>query len=61
MIKLGRTKGNLMTHLMPMNIKLKKRAANIISNELSVSIEEAEALLIQYKTIDAVLTNYTGK
>jgi N-acetylmuramic acid 6-phosphate etherase len=61
MIKLGRTKGNLMTHLMPMNIKLKKRAANIISNELNISIEEAEALLIQHKTIDAVLTNYTGK
>ncbi|MBC7412285.1 MAG: N-acetylmuramic acid 6-phosphate etherase [Bacteroidia bacterium] len=58
MIKLGRTKGNLMTHLMPMNIKLKKRAANIISAELKVSIETAEALLVEYKTIDAVLTNY---
>ncbi len=58
MIKLGRTKGNLMTHLMPMNIKLKKRAVSIICNELAISEAEATELLARYATIDAVLTNY---
>jgi N-acetylmuramic acid 6-phosphate etherase len=59
MIKMGRTKGNLMAHLMPMNIKLKKRAAHIISTQLNITIEQAEVLLAQYKTIENVLANYT--
>jgi N-acetylmuramic acid 6-phosphate etherase len=59
MIKMGRTKGNLMVHLMPMNVKLKKRAANIISTELNITMERAELLLAQHKTIESVLANYT--
>jgi N-acetylmuramic acid 6-phosphate etherase len=47
MIRLKKSRGNLMTHLTPGNIKLRERAVRIVSGLLKCSREEALRLLVQ--------------
>jgi N-acetylmuramic acid 6-phosphate etherase len=47
MIRLGRVRGNLMSHVKPSNTKLRGRAIRIVSRLRNVSLQEAEQLLEQ--------------
>jgi len=57
MIQLGRVKGNKMVDMQLTNNKLVGRGTRMIMEELNLSKEEAEKLLLQYgsvrKTIEA--------
>jgi N-acetylmuramic acid 6-phosphate etherase len=55
MIQLGRVKGNKMVDMQLANNKLIERATKMIVQELSVSEEEAKALLEQYGNVRKVL------
>ena len=51
MIKLGKVKGNKMVDMQLSNKKLVNRGANMIMEELGISHEEAEQLLLQYGSV----------
>lgn len=58
MIKMGRIKGNKMVNMQLTNNKLIERGTKIIMNELSINKEEAEKLLLKYKSVKNALENY---
>ena len=43
------------------NAKLNKRARRIIMEELDVSAEEADRLIIKHKSIRSVIDNYSNE
>lgn len=58
MIQLGRVRGNKMVDMQLTNEKLVNRGTRMVQNELGISYEEAEALLLKHgsvrKAVDAV-------
>jgi N-acetylmuramic acid 6-phosphate etherase len=58
MIQMGRVKGNKMVDMQLTNEKLVDRGTRMVKNELGISYEEAEALLLKHgsvrKAVDAV-------
>ena len=57
MIKLGRIKGNKMVDMQLNNIKLFNRGVRMLSEELSISKEEAKILLSKHGSVRNVLTH----
>jgi N-acetylmuramic acid 6-phosphate etherase len=57
MIKLGRVKGNKMVDMQLTNNKLINRGARMIMDELNVSEEEAERLLLKYGSVRKAIDN----
>jgi N-acetylmuramic acid 6-phosphate etherase len=55
MIQLGRVKGNKMVDMQLTNYKLVNRGVNIIMDELQVSEEKAEELLIKFGNVRAAI------
>jgi N-acetylmuramic acid 6-phosphate etherase len=55
MIQLGHVVGNKMVDMQLTNIKLVNRGAKMIMDELSISLEEAEALLKKYGSVRKVV------
>lgn len=51
MIKMGKVYENLMIDIQPTNIKLVKRAQNIVSEATGVSMEEAQKYIDKYGTV----------
>jgi N-acetylmuramic acid 6-phosphate etherase len=51
MIKLGRVKGNRMVDMQLTNDKLIERGTNMVMNELNVSYEKANKLLLRYGSV----------
>jgi N-acetylmuramic acid 6-phosphate etherase len=60
MIKLGRVKGNKMVDMQLSNLKLVNRGANMLMEELDISIEEASQLLEKYGNVRRAIENYKG-
>lgn len=58
MIKLGRVKGNRMVNMQLSNQKLVLRGTRMIVDELGLPEDEAKALLLQYGSVQKVLTAY---
>ena len=61
MIQLGKVKGNKMIEMQLSNNKLWKRAANILSHELQISQEEAQALIQKNKSIKKAIKAFHSK
>ena len=61
MILDGHVKGNKMIDMQMTNAKLNKRARRIIMEELDVSAEEADRLIIKHKSIRSVIDNYSNE
>lgn len=55
MIKMGRVKGNKMVNMQLTNQKLVERGTRMIMEELSISKEEARAMLLNYGSVKKVL------
>lgn len=60
MIKLGRVKGNKMVDMQLSNLKLVNRGANMLMDELDISMEEASQLLEKYGNVRRAIENYKG-
>ncbi len=61
MIRLGRVRGNLMTRLKPLNVKLRERATRLVAELASCSIREAEAALADADgSVEEALERLTG-
>jgi N-acetylmuramic acid 6-phosphate etherase len=58
MIQLGRVKGNKMVDMQLSNNKLIDRGKTMLMNELSISSEQAEALLQQYGNVREAINQY---
>ena len=58
MIKLGRVKGNKMVEMKLSNAKLRKRGANMLVQELHISLAEAEALLQKERNVKKAMILY---
>ncbi|MCM4160083.1 N-acetylmuramic acid 6-phosphate etherase [Antarcticibacterium flavum] len=58
MIKLGRVKGNKMVDMQLSNQKLVGRGTRMIMEELGIDQKFAEKLLLEYKSVRAVLQNF---
>jgi len=61
MIQLGKVKGNKMIEMQLSNNKLWKRAGNILSQELQISQEAAQALIQQHKSIKKAIKAFRSK
>lgn len=61
MIQLGKVKGNKMIEMQLSNNKLWKRAANILSHELQISQEAAQALIQKHKSIKKAIKAFQSK
>ncbi|MBL0356276.1 MAG: N-acetylmuramic acid 6-phosphate etherase [Chitinophagaceae bacterium] len=61
MIQLGKVKGNKMLEMQLSNNKLWNRAANMLSQELNISKEEALELIQQYKSVKKAIIAYQAK
>ncbi|GAB4132156.1 MAG: N-acetylmuramic acid 6-phosphate etherase [Raineya sp.] len=59
MIQLGRVKGNKMVDMQLANNKLIERATKILVQELSISEQEAKALLEKYGNVRKAIENYS--
>ena len=60
MIKLGKVKGNKMVDMQLSNNKLVDRGAKMIMQELGVSYQKAEQLLLEYGSVRKAVENYNG-
>ena len=58
MIQLGRVKGNQMVNMQLTNNKLIDRGTRMIIDELKISYNEAETLLLKYGSVKKVIDNY---
>lgn len=58
MIKLGRVKGNRMVDMQLSNNKLVDRGTKMVMDELSISYDEANALLQKYGSVRNAVKNY---
>lgn len=61
MIKLGRVKGNRMVDMQLSNNKLVDRGAKMVQQALSISYDEAEALLKTHGSVRAAIDNFQNK
>ncbi len=59
MIKLGHVKGNKMVDMQLNNNKLVDRGTKMIMNELNISQDEAQKLLVKYQNVRMAIKNYT--
>ena len=59
MIQLGKIKGNKMIDMQLSNNKLVDRGTKMLMDELNISSEIANKLLLQHKNVRAALKNYT--
>lgn len=57
MIQLGRVKGNKMVDMQLTNEKLVERGTRMVMNELNISHDEAEALLLKYGSVRNAVAN----
>jgi len=57
MIQLGRVKGNKMVDMQLTNNKLVRRGATMLENELNISRQNAQRLLLKYGSVRKVLEN----
>ena len=51
MILLGKVRGNKMVDMQLSNLKLVDRGTKMVMNELAISYEEAEELLLKYGSV----------
>ena len=58
MIQLGRIKGNRMVDMKMTNTKLIQRGAQMLMDELQISIEEANNLLLEHKQVRKAIEHY---
>ena len=58
MIQLGKVKGNKMVDMQLSNSKLVQRGTDMLVSELSISEEEAKAILLKYKNVRTALKYY---
>lgn len=58
MIKLNRIQGNKMVDMQLSNNKLVERGTKMIMNELNLSQQEAETLLLKHKNVRTAITSY---
>lgn len=58
MIKLGRVKGNKMTYMQLSNQKLIERGVNMLVESLQIDPEKAKELLLEYGSVNSVLSKY---
>lgn len=58
MIGLGRVKGNKMVNMQLTNKKLVDRGIRMIMDEMNISYEQAESLLLRFGSVKKVLDNY---
>ena len=60
MIQLGKVKGNKMVDMQLSNNKLVNRGTKMLMEELNISEEKANALLLKYKNVRTAINNYTN-
>ncbi len=60
MIKLGRVKGNKMVNMQLTNKKLLERGSRMITEELSIPLEDSKKLLLDFGSVKKAIDNYRG-
>jgi N-acetylmuramic acid 6-phosphate etherase len=60
MIQLGKVKGNKMVDMQLSNNKLVDRGTRMLMEELNISEEIANTLLLKYKNVRTAIINYTN-
>jgi N-acetylmuramic acid 6-phosphate etherase len=60
MIQLGKVKGNKMVDMQLSNNKLVNRGTQMIMDELNISQEAANELLVKYKNVRSAINNFTN-
>jgi N-acetylmuramic acid 6-phosphate etherase len=60
MIQLGKVKGNKMVDMQLSNNKLVDRGTKMLMEELNISEEKANALLLKHKNVRTAINNYTN-
>lgn len=60
MIQLGKVKGNKMVDMQLTNNKLVDRGTKMLMDELNISEEKANELLLKYKNVRNAINNYTN-
>ena len=60
MIQLGKVKGNKMVDMQLSNNKLVDRGTKMLMEELNISEEKANALLVTHKNVRTAINTYTN-